>query len=200
MSLRTRLLFVACAAVFLLKVGALHADDWYCQSICDSSATCDQQCIDEGSYVNTCGNYNGGIGNGMCSAVCGNNVCELGEDESTCYNDCSGEICGNGVCMPSLGEHDYNCSADCYCGNGICEPGEAYWCTGDCGNPSSCSGSCDPNSPSACDGQWMCDPTTCTCDSSHTPNVYECYSNWYCGPGYVCQMLNNGGSVCRATL
>lgn len=47
--------------------------------------------------------------------VCGNGVCEDGEDENNCPGDCGqstgGPICGNGICED--GEDENNCPADC---------------------------------------------------------------------------------------
>lgn len=44
-------------------------------------------------------------------------------------------VCGNGVCEP--GENNFNCPADCYCGNGTCDPGESYPSCADCPPPPS---------------------------------------------------------------
>ncbi len=61
--------------------------------------------------------------------VCGDDVCEEGEDADNCAVDCGpdGPECGNGVCEE--GEDTDNCEQDCpadgpECGNGVCEEGE----------------------------------------------------------------------------
>jgi hypothetical protein len=58
--------------------------------------------------------------------LCGNGVCEPGEDMKSCPKDCPvGPVCGNGVC--EVGEDMKSCPKDCtgpVCGNGVCEVGE----------------------------------------------------------------------------
>lgn len=44
----------------------VHADTGYCETDCGTGRTCDYQCMDGGSFT-TCGDYNGGAGNGMCT-------------------------------------------------------------------------------------------------------------------------------------
>ena len=50
-------------------------------------------------------------------AVCGNAICETGEDCNTCSSDCfTGPgiaVCGNGICEAANGEDCFNCEADC---------------------------------------------------------------------------------------
>lgn len=61
--------------------------------------------------------------------VCGNRVCEAGEDAS-CPQDCAAE-CGNDVC--ENGEQQ-SCPGDCVvCGDGLCGAGEQASCPQDCG-------------------------------------------------------------------
>lgn len=70
------------------------------------------------------------------TGICGNLVCESGEDANSCVADCSGaNICGNLVC--EAGENTDNCNVDCdtsfTCGNGLCEAGESIdTCQEDC--------------------------------------------------------------------
>lgn len=69
---------------------------------------------------------------------CGNDVCDPGENFSSCPGDC--DTCGNATC--DAGESFGNCPGDCKCGNAVCDPGEdAASCPGDCkcGN-----GVCEP--------------------------------------------------------
>lgn len=90
-------------------------------------------------------------------AVCGNNVCEMGEAES-CPGDCEfAPVCGDGAC--GEGETHGNCPGDCeapvVCGDGECDSGEtAESCHTDCAAPDSCTGNCNEQAPSGC---W-CDP------------------------------------------
>ncbi|TAL57991.1 MAG: hypothetical protein EPN86_00950 [Nanoarchaeota archaeon] len=87
---------------------------------------------------------------GACiqNSTCGNNVCEQGENGTTCPADCAppnppATICGNGVC--EIGETADTCPKDCpqqpgvipFCGNGVCEQGENARCPADC-PPQSC--------------------------------------------------------------
>ncbi|MBU2100570.1 hypothetical protein KKG83_04320 [Candidatus Micrarchaeota archaeon] len=68
--------------------------------------------------------------------VCGNEKCEIGENNSNCPQDCPAEqICGNEIC--EAGENQENCPEDCLpateCGNGKCDDGENYDnCPQDC--------------------------------------------------------------------
>lgn len=66
-------------------------------------------------------------------AMCGNFLCESGENPLNCCNDCS--FCGDLFCASNCGETAFNCSTDCTCGNFFCEPfrGEDnFSCPSDC--------------------------------------------------------------------
>jgi len=43
--------------------------------------------------------------------ICGNNVCEIGEDFLNCGKDCVEPVCGNNKC--EITENTYNCPKDC---------------------------------------------------------------------------------------
>ena len=73
-------------------------------------------------------------GGGDCveADVCGNGICDSGESEATCVEDCT-EVCGDGTCAGI--ESFRSCSADCepVCGDGTCEGNEdASSCSFDC--------------------------------------------------------------------
>ena len=79
--------------------------------------------------------------------VCGNGVCESGENEYNCCLDCpcseAGEACNyeNNVCMKKMNTN--------ICGDGICDWGEDIWnCCLDC---------------RYCPEGMKCDPETTTC-------------------------------------
>jgi hypothetical protein len=67
--------------------------------------------------------------------VCPNGVCEPGENDTTCHDDCH---CGNGVCDVDKNENTKNCPDDC------CDHRDCICDTMDCGetvetNPHDCS-------------------------------------------------------------
>ena len=64
---------------------------------------------DGNGYV---GSDSGGGGSGGSGTVCGNGICELGENTINCPQDCiTNTTCGNGVC--DIGENIDNCPQDC---------------------------------------------------------------------------------------
>jgi hypothetical protein len=97
---------------------------------------------------------------GGTAPVCGNGICEAGENTSTCPTDCDGgqPVCGNGSC--EAGESAQTCPADCggggpgcadkQCGFdsqgnpcGTCP--EGFFCTweGHCESAEPCEGNCE---------------------------------------------------------
>jgi hypothetical protein len=98
--------------------------------------------------------YDGGV-------VCGDDVCQGGEDHASCASDCPlpGSICGDGIC--NNGETLSTCAVDCpaggtFCGDGVCNGGESTsTCTADC-QTTSCS-----TSPDNCTGENICISGTC---------------------------------------
>ncbi len=96
-----------------------------------------------------------------CHPICGNGVCQDGEDSDSCPEDCS--WCGDGTC--DADEDAWSCPDDCgYCGDAYCAPNEDEWsCPDDCGY---CGDAyCAPN-----EDEWSC-PDDCGggdfCDEFH---------------------------------
>jgi len=81
-----------------------------------------------------------------CKGTCHDSVfrpgfeeCDIGLGDWACNFDCTLAICGDGVC--EVGDFNSGCTEDCYCGNGTCEDFESHgWggetsenCPQDCG-------------------------------------------------------------------
>lgn len=158
--------------------------------------------------------------------LCGNGVCESGEQES-CPQDCV-EVCGNGVCGP--GESFLNCPADCAprcgdghcnspvenatncpedclatCGNGVCDPLETRTnCPADCGFCGD--GICQDGYESASDfppaGQESCriDCVTLTCSTDAQCDDGIACTRGRCVEGACAYIPDNtlcaGGELC----
>jgi len=99
-----------------------------------------------------------------CEAnTCGNNVCEVSEDGTTCPADCMPTTCGDGTCDAPT-ENPAKCPADCAwatCGNGVCEAGEDNSCVEDCFVNLCGNGICD----------YSEDPVVCPQDCDAVVNV-----------------------------
>jgi hypothetical protein len=131
---------VACGSrTFLLKAWPMVIDSSNNETTCWGSLRTVSQVVTE-----------------ECPIVCGNSVCETGEDGFNCAQDCAS--CGNSVC--ETGENGFNCAPDCAsCGNGVCETDEYGWnCSQDCaicGNglcerPAEDSGTCNQDCCEGC--------------------------------------------------
>jgi hypothetical protein len=108
------------------------------------------------------------------SSVCGDAVCDAGEDAASCPADCP-DVCGDGLCTGA--EDAASCAADCpeVCGDGLCTGSEDTTnCTADCGTlcgDGICNGaedelSCPDDCAVACiaDGDGLgCDASTPCC-------------------------------------
>ncbi len=146
-----------------------------CMYNCGNDQTCQKNCTTKLLPATT------PIFNGLASCIsskcsasttCGNGMCEAGESNATCPQDCPGSVCGNGIC--EAGESPSTCPPDCgvKCGNGICEPGETTTsCPIDCGGGTCgdgiCSGTETPiTCPKDCSSTGPCtglpDGSTCT--------------------------------------
>jgi len=123
--------------------------------------------------------------------VCGNGVCEIGEDACNCPDDCGADACGNGCCGPAESECD--CPADCgpACGDGCCGASESPCdCPDDCGADACGNGCCGPTEsecdcPEDCDpacGDGCCGATETACDCPEDCGEDEC-GNGCCGSG-----------------
>lgn len=137
---------------------------------------------------------------------CGDGWCdwdgEFGERETSenCFRDCH---CWNANCEPELGEDELTCWQDCSeCGNGVCGPIEDFWiCPEDCERPVECSdmicehfeteetcrhdcwcgnGTCDPaealdgTCPDECGEEPLCGNGVCDEDEDWRTCVYDC--------------------------
>lgn len=135
-------------------------------------------------------------------AVCGDGICEVGEE--ACVSDCDtglgDEYCGDGIC--NNGETYALCFLDCEdgsgcsdpdsfdcwgeeCGDGICEVGES--CSEDCGTPPK---------PSTC-GDGKCDTgESCVLDCG-TPPIVDVCGDKFCGVDENCELdCENGVNYC----
>jgi len=155
----------------------------------------------DGGYYN-CGTAGGSDPSGQnqlsCDGggpppVCGNGMCEAGENEQVCAADCGPNqaVCGNGVC--ETGENILVCAADCgitepECGDGTCDEEEtATSCPADCGSKpvdpcgdgtcaegeteASCPADCDDTKP---DPTKKCGDGTCGSDENCASCAEDC--------------------------
>ena len=125
------------------------------------------------SLLNACASSNGSSNNNNNSnnppnnPVCGNGMCENGENLANCAGDCpQNPVCGNGIC--ETGENSNNCLGDCppnpVCGNGTCESGE---------NLANCPGDCPPNP--------VCGNGICETGENSANCLGDCPPNPVCG-------------------
>ena len=147
-----------------------------------------------------------GIDSGDCvcppsSAVCGNGICESGENITTCSLDCRmpqpGAVCGDGSCDKDNGESVNSCPEDCggtvVCNNdGNIDLGEA------CDGFNFGAATCATILGAGCTGTLKC-TSQCGIDSSGC----VCQSKPICGDGKIdageeCDGNNLGGATCSA--
>jgi hypothetical protein len=118
------------------------------------------------------------------AAVCGDSVCEEGEDAVNCEDDCPlPDSCDGGMCQPELGENFNNCPSDCpaVCGNDVVEDVEEC----DDGTESAdCNADC---TASECGDDFVNVEAGEGCDDGNTSNTDECVMCQLavCGDGYV---------------
>ena len=169
---------------------------------CDANATRACDCEDGGMGAQTC-DADGAWLPCVCPEACGNGVCDVGEQFTTCPQDCEEPACGNNQCEPE--ENANNCDEDCdpLCGNGAVELGEVCddgnnsngdGCAADCGSDESC-GNGITDAGEVCDDGNSVDGDGCSAD---------CHTLETCGdgaldPGEVCDDGNNvDGDGCAA--
>lgn len=130
---------------------------------------------------------------GACE--CGNDRCDVGEDENNCPEDCAeGPRCGNGAC--EQGETESNCPLDCAvskCGNGQCDAGETeITCPDDCKTETCGNGQCDvgennSSCPQDCPPQPLCGDGRCESPETAQSCPQDCQTsdcgNGTCEPG-----------------
>ena len=130
-----------------------------------------------------------------CSAVlaclCGNGVCDAGEDCGSCATDCisgsGGDSCGNGVCEPLTGEDCGSCDADCN-GRQNGKPTNRFCCgDGDGQAAVSCADGRCTESGWACDdaatGTYCCGDLVCEAPEDSLVCQVDCGPPPTCGDG-----------------
>jgi hypothetical protein len=143
------------AVPFLCNQGAPSCPDGY---VCIMK----KYCVKEGTCPETIP--------GCATGNCGNGVCDIGEDSSSCAQDCQGD-CGNGTC--DSGEDPASCPSDCHCGNKVCDQGET---------PSTCPKDCPVST---------CGDGTCQAPETHKNCATDCPA--VCGDG-VCDLGETSGN------
>jgi len=127
--------------------------------------------------------------------VCGDDLCEMGEDCLTCATDCpsfplSGASCGNGLCEAGDGENCVTCPADCN-GKQNGKPSGRF-CCGDGGgeNPVGCGDSRCTSGGFACTsvpqgggGSTCCGDLVCEAPEDSFNCALDCGAPPTCGDG-----------------
>lgn len=129
--------------------------------------------------------------------VCGDFLCDLGE-ELSCPEDCGAVgVCGDFVCDPG---EELSCPEDCgggpICGDGVCDPGEQEFCTLDCFGNGFC-GDGVLDSGEACDDGSANGTTACGCTTNCTVSALgtSCDDGIFCNGSETC----NGAGQCDST-
>jgi hypothetical protein len=107
------------------------------------------------------------------ACLCGNGICDPGEDCHTCSEDCISKTggkpstrycCGDEICESA--EDSINCAVDCgapaICTDGACDPNEDQCsCPADCGPPAATETNCTDGIDEDCDNYTDCDDADC---------------------------------------
>jgi hypothetical protein len=163
---------LGCAEAQDVSAAVLQCVDQNCATECvDPSASGCRACI-----IGNCGATLGACYQSVCPDSCGDGICDdtIGEDNSTCPEDCP--LCGNGVCEE--GENGTDCPDDCAteCGDGYCgQTEDCDSCPTDCGAcPPTCgNGTCDPVIGESC---ATC-PADCVCGDQTCSQILDCLNN-----------------------
>lgn len=136
------------------------------------------------------------------AAVCGNTVCELGEDATSCPQDCATTSeCGDGTC--DQGEDAETCPLDCSGAEGSCAgycgsnpPDGSCYCDSGCADYGDCCSDfasvCNSCGDGACLGSETC--TSCEQDCGACPVC----GNGTCDDGEDCTSCEGDCGACAA--
>jgi hypothetical protein len=115
---------------------------------------------------------------GSSGPVCGNGICDSGEDQCNCASDCGAPAatetdCSDGIdedCDTDTDCYDADCDGDpaCpYCGDVTCDSDENQCnCAADCGTPPSTEINCIDGNDNDCDNVIDCDDLDCENNSA----------------------------------
>lgn len=133
-------------------------------SACSVNADCDDGLYCNGAETCSSGACQAGVlpcGGGacdeagdVCTSVCGDGTCDVGETCTTCPADCpsfplSGSACGNGLCEAGDGEDCVSCPSDCAGVQGG-NPSNRFCCGFGGDNPVGCADSACTSGGSSC--------------------------------------------------
>ncbi|GMV23128.1 MAG: hypothetical protein AMXMBFR57_30770 [Acidimicrobiia bacterium] len=168
---------------------AFSSYDW-CYNSCDSGAACSLECENDGGGTTTCGDYDGGAGNGWCDGDTCGDICSPHTPawyecyDDNVFTDCGtygdAAACDDGICAINEVEDCDSCPEDC----GACPPFNCddNFCDAEAGETAR-------NCPSDCDdlpGQTCNDSV---CEPGEGPECEECVTPIeYCGWEYGCPM------------
>lgn len=155
--MRNLRLLVAGAAIFALMLAISCGDDssnpteTNCTDGIDNDGDGDTDCADSDCATHS-----------SCTTCNFNSLCEpaLGENATNCSDCATTPVCGNDIC--EIGENETNCPADCAadpCNNdGVCDAGETTAnCPNDCPGGGQCVADADVLADNGCGAGETCD-------------------------------------------